>query len=185
VHLQRFVCPEARLWQHFVTNRVAPGKWGQCGAAILAPSHLMESPMTETSIHIPAPVASLVIGLALTFAIPAHAQSSDQQRQLLERADTNGDGDITRVEFDRVRAEMFARLDRNGDGNVDSKDRPRMFGDRFDQAYRMLAALDTDGNQRISRAELTNGEAPAFVAGDTNRDNILSRTEIAALSSSR
>jgi Ca2+-binding EF-hand superfamily protein len=106
-------------------------------------------------------------------------------RQMLERADTNGDGDITRAEFDRVRAEMFARLDRNGDGNVDNRDRPRMFGERFDQAYRTLAPLDTDGNRRISRAELANGEAPAFVAGDTNGDDVLSPTEIAALRSPR
>jgi hypothetical protein len=130
-------------------------------------------------------VCGILIGPALTIAAPGHAKSQDQMRQLLERADTNGDGDITRAEFDRVRSEMFARLDRNGDGNVDSKDRPRMFGERFDQAYRMLVSLDTDGNRRISRAELANGEAPAFVAGDTNGDNVLSRTEIAALRPSR
>jgi Ca2+-binding EF-hand superfamily protein len=130
-------------------------------------------------------VCGILIGPALTIAAPGHAQSQDQMRQLLERADTNGDGDITRAEFDQVRSEMFARLDRNGDGNVDSKDRPRMFGERFDQAYRMLVSLDTDGNRRISRAELANGEAPAFVAGDTNGDNVLSRTEIAALRPSR
>lgn len=141
--------------------------------------------MTKTPKLISALVCGILIGPALILAAPGHAQSQDQMRQLLERADTNGDGDITRAEFDRVRAEMFARLDRNGDGNVDSKDRPRMFGDRFDQAYRTLAVLDTDGNRRISRAELINGEAPAFVAGDANGDNILSRTEIASLRSPR
>lgn len=137
--------------------------------------------MTKISRWMPALVASVLIGPALILAVPAHAQSHDQMRQLLERADTNGDGDITRAEFDLVRSEMFARLDRNDDGHVDSKDRPRMFGDRFDQAYRMLASLDADGDRRISRSELAKGEAPAFVAGDTNGDDILSRTEIAAL----
>lgn len=141
--------------------------------------------MTKPFRWLPAIVGGLLIGPALIIAAPGHAQSHDQMRQLLERADTNGDGNITRAEFDRVRSEMFARLDRNGDGHVDSKDRPRMFGDRFDQAYRMLTSLDTNGDRRISRTELANGDAPAFVAGDTNGDDVLSRTEIAALSPSR
>jgi hypothetical protein len=137
--------------------------------------------MTETFKRIPALVGSVLIGPALFLAVPASAQPSDQMRQLLERADTDGDGEVTRAEFDRVRADMFARLDRNGDGHVDRKDRPQMFGGRFDQAYQALAALDTNGDHRISRAELANGEAPVFVVGDTNGDQVLSRAEIAAL----
>ncbi|WP_416908273.1 MAG: signal transduction protein [Polymorphobacter sp.] len=140
--------------------------------------------MTKMFKRLPALVGGL-IGSALILAAPLGAQESDQMQQLLERADANGDGEITRVEFDRVRSEMFARIDRNGDGHVDRSDRPRMFGERFDQAYRMLSSLDTNGDGRISRTELANGEAPAFVVGDTNGDKILSRTEIAALRQSR
>ncbi len=141
--------------------------------------------MAKTFTCMPALVGVALIGPALVLAVPASAQSSDQMRQLLQRADANGDGDITRAELDRVRADMFARLDRNGDGSVDSTDRPPRFGDRFDQAYGMLASLDTNGDQRISRTELTTGEAPAFTAGDTNRDSVLSRAEIAALGNAR
>jgi hypothetical protein len=179
------LCSARPLWQQFVTICVARGKRGQCGAAILPSSQLMETPVTKTFKRMSALVAGILIGPALILAAPASAQSHDQMRKMLERADANGDGDITRAEFDRVRSEMFARLDRNGDGHVDSKDRPRMFGDRFDQAYRMLTSLDTNGDRRISRTELANGDAPAFVAGDTNGDDVLSRTEIAALSPSR
>lgn len=141
--------------------------------------------MTHVYKSLPTLVTSVLIGPALILAAPGHAQSRDQMQQLLARADANGDGDITRAEFDRVRTDMFVRLDRNDDGNVDSKDRPRMFGDRFDQAYRMLSSLDTNGDRRVSRSELANGEAPAFVAGDTNGDAVLSRTEIAMLSPPR
>jgi len=130
-------------------------------------------------------IGGVLIGPDLILSVPASAQSSDQMRQLLARADANGDGDITRAELDRVRGDMFARLDRNGDGYVDRTDRPRRFGDRFDQAYGMLASLDTNGDQRISRTELANGDAPAFIAGDTNRDSVLSREEIAALGNAR
>lgn len=141
--------------------------------------------MTKIVTCLPTFVASVLMAPALLLAAPASAQSPGQMQQLLARADTNGDGEITRAEFDRVRLQMFARLDRNGDGYVDAADRPRMFGDRFDQAYAMLSSLDTNGDRRIARAELANSKAPAFIARDTNGDNILSRTEIAALGSSR
>lgn len=141
--------------------------------------------MTTTFTRIPALVGSALIGSALILAVPASAQTSDQMRQLLERADTNGDGEVTRAEFDRVRADMFARLDRNGDGHVDRKDRAQMPGRRFEQAYQALASLDTNGDDRISRAELADDEAPAFVAADTNGDSVLSRDEIAALRPAR
>ncbi|MFU7527378.1 hypothetical protein [Qipengyuania sp. ASV99] len=138
--------------------------------------------MTKIFKRMSALVAGILIGPALILAAPASAQSSDQMRKMLERADANGDGDITRAEFDRVRSDMFARMDRNEDGYVDSKDRPRMFGDRFDQAYRMLSSLDSNRDRRVSQSELVKGEAPAFIAGDANGDNVLSRTEIASLS---
>ena len=141
--------------------------------------------MTKTFKFLPTLIAGIFFGPGLILAVPASAQSGDQMRQLLERADTNGDGDVTRAEFDKVRTDMFARLDRNDDGYVDRTDRPRIMGDRFDQAYRMLASLDSNNDQRISQSELAKGEAPAFVAGDSNGDQVLSRTEIAALRPSR
>ena len=141
--------------------------------------------MTKTYKFMPALLAGIISGPALFLAVPASAQSSDQMQQLLARADSNGDGAITRAEFDRARADTFARMDRNEDGYVDRRDRPQMFGDRFDQGYRALAPLDTNGDQRISRSELRNGGAPTFVAADTNRDQVLSRAEIAALRSNR
>lgn len=130
-------------------------------------------------------VGGILLGSALILAVPANAQPSGRMQQMLARADADGDGEITRAEFDRVRDEMFSRLDRNGDGHVDRSDRPRRFGDRFDQAYQTFAPLDANGDQRISRAELVEGDAPAFVAGDTNGDQVLSRDEIAALRSRR
>lgn len=38
--------------------------------------------------------------------------------------------------------------------------------------------FDTDGDGRISLAELVNGDAPAFAKGDKNGDRILSSEEI-------
>lgn len=141
--------------------------------------------MTNTFNRFRTIAAGILIAPALALAAPASAQSSDQIRQMLERADANGDGNITRAEFDQARAQTFARLDRNDDGYVDSSDRPRLFRDRFDQGYRMLSSLDTNGDRRVSRTELAKADAPAFVAGDANGDKVLSRKEIAALRPSR
>lgn len=41
------------------------------------------------------------------------------------RADTNGDGVVTRAEFAAASAARFARMDRNGDGKLDMADRPQ------------------------------------------------------------
>lgn len=141
--------------------------------------------MTKTFNRFHTIVASMLIVPALVLAAPASAQSSDQMWQILERADANGDGNITRAEFDQARVQTFARLDRNDDGYVDSSDRPRLLGDRFDQAYQMLSSLDNNGDRRVARSELAKGDAPAFVAGDTNGDAVLSREEIVALHPSR
>lgn len=141
--------------------------------------------MTKTFNRFHTIVASMLIVPALVLAAPASAQSSDQMWQILERADANGDGNITRAEFDQARVQTFARLDRNDDGYVDSSDRPHLLGDRFDQAYRMLSSLDNNGDRRVARSELAKGDAPAFVAGDTNGDTVLSREEIVALHPSR
>ena len=41
---------------------------------------------------------------------------------MLESADADHDGKVTRQEFTDTRAALFARLDRNGDGVVDDAD---------------------------------------------------------------
>lgn len=40
-------------------------------------------------------------------------------------ADANGDGAVTRAEFDAASAQRFARMDSNGDGKLDAADRPQ------------------------------------------------------------
>lgn len=130
----------------------------------------------------------LAASLAITAAIipnPAHAEPGEQFTTMLARADSNGDGSVTWAEFASMRADMFAKLDRNDDGFVDTKDRPRLMANRFDQAYRGLAQADANGDGRVSRTELQNGRAPAFDAADTDDDRVLSAKEIAAIKAAR
>ncbi|WP_448502235.1 EF-hand domain-containing protein [Sphingomonas sp.] len=132
-------------------------------------------------------VASILFASLPTalFADAAHAQSGDQMATMLARADTNRDGAVSRSEFAAARTAMFDRLDRNNDGYVDSRDRPRLMGSRFDQAYGALLQADANGDRRISRAELRDAPAPGFDAADTDQDGVLSADEIAAIRSSR
>jgi len=118
----------------------------------------------------------------LLMPMESKAQSQDSESSLLS-ADSNGDGEIAWSEVIDMRTNAFARLDRNGDGFVDKLDRPGFgFGRRFDEAFnRLQARYDVDADQRISRTELLEGPEPMFEAGDTNKDEVLSSEEMAAL----
>ncbi|MEO0872144.1 MAG: signal transduction protein, partial [Pseudomonadota bacterium] len=67
------------------------------------------------------------------------------------------------------------------DGFVDQSDRPSFFGSQFDKAFERFIDFDTDGDARVSRQELLDGEAPAFEEADTNKDKVLSADEIEAM----
>lgn len=59
---------------------------------------------------------SLLAGATLTACADA------QQGAMLDRADANRDGRISRSEYQAARLDMFDRLDRNGDGWIDWQD---------------------------------------------------------------
>lgn len=109
--------------------------------------------------------------------------------QLLQDADGNHDGKITRDELRQARDRMFSRLDRNGDGYLTQDDFQRRLlsrrggagaagGDRY---AGMQAVMDKDGDGRISRDEFVNGPARLFDRADTNHDGTVDAAELAAL----
>jgi Ca2+-binding EF-hand superfamily protein len=103
--------------------------------------------------------------------------------KLLERADANGDGIITKAEFGDARAKMFERLDRNHDGYLTKDDKPRFSLRQSGQGNRlqeMLLMLDKDGDGRISREEFVNSPSLLFDRADTNHDGQVDSTELAA-----
>lgn len=117
-------------------------------------------------------------------AVRAIAQPSRPDfSELLQKADTNGDGIITKAEFTAARAKMFDRLDRNHDGYLTKDDKPRfslLRNTNGGQLQQIMLMLDKDGDGRVSRDEFVNSPGLLFDHADTNHDDQIDATELAA-----
>jgi hypothetical protein len=101
---------------------------------------------------------------------------------LLEKADTNHDGKVTRQEFDTARAALFARLDANSDGVVDDADS----GNHPQASQRAAAAaavrqrLDSNGDGKISKEEFVGSPSLLFKQFDADHNDVLDAKELEA-----
>ena len=114
----------------------------------------------------------------------AWAQSDNAQvSEMLSRADSNGDGQVTRKELEKSRSKTFERLDRTNDGVINAKDRPpRPFSKRFDDAFSRIAGeFDANEDGQVTRKEFVQGPTTGFDAADLDGNDILSGDEIAKL----
>jgi Ca2+-binding EF-hand superfamily protein len=109
-------------------------------------------------------------------------------------SDSNHDGTISQSEWQSARlrdaTEQFQRMDTNRDGKLTRTEADQAFDHRMggrdrergERAER-VRALDKDGDQQLSRAEIGN-DMPRLAADfdrlDSNRDGKLSRDEIRA-----
>lgn len=124
--------------------------------------------------------ASALFIAAVTAAAPATANEiGPTAERLFARADSNQDGYISKDELHAIRARWFDRLDSDGDGHVSpaelqaarqsaGQQRGRRLarlaerrGSRPDPQAR-LAALDRNGDGRISREEFVTGADERF-----------------------
>ena len=125
-------------------------------------------------------LAVLLAGGAL--ASPAAARGRPDPMEMLEQADANRDGTVSRAEFVDARRARFARMDRNGDGHVSEDDLPRIArrraGERIEQA---VAGFDDDHDGRLSRKEFVNGPTRLFDLGDRDGNGALDRREVEAM----
>jgi Ca2+-binding EF-hand superfamily protein len=116
--------------------------------------------------------------------MPMRMQRPADPAKMLDAADANKDGVLTRAEFLAQREKAFAHLDRNGDGYIDKSDvsagfRPRQNKDG--QFQELVARFDVDGDGRVSKAEFVNGPSPLFDQADKDHDGELNPEELAAL----
>lgn len=127
-------------------------------------------------------VAALLTGLASFSA--AHAQDATGDR-VFRKADTNGDGVISKDEVLAARQRLFSRLDRNGDGVIDGQEiegaRDAIMARAEATEARlgdMMRRLDTKGDGKVSADEFR-ADTSLFDLVDRNGDGKISPDEAA------
>jgi Ca2+-binding EF-hand superfamily protein len=100
-----------------------------------------------------------------------------------DAVDRNGDGVISREEFQAARAEQFGRRDRNQDGFIDSADLRERAAARAALAEgigRVQQRMDTNGDGRLSKDEFLRGGLDLFERADTDGNGSLDAKELQA-----
>ncbi|MXO71861.1 EF-hand domain-containing protein [Alteraurantiacibacter buctensis] len=118
-----------------------------------------------------------LVTLAVAVAPIAQAQDGSRMMEQMAKADSNRDGNVSKAEFLTYRAQQFDRLDRDDNGVLSDSDLPRMA--RIAEMIRQhTAAMDADGNGVVTRSEFANGPTTAFDMADTNKDNVVTTSEL-------
>jgi hypothetical protein len=107
--------------------------------------------------------------------------------------DSNADALIDSGEWQSGIGSSFAKLDANGDGSISLDEADTLKSDVATQTgdlgaavvvvliRQVLASLDTDGDQLISRAEYDKLSQDIFAKLDADKNNALNRIELAEL----
>ena len=130
------------------------------------------------------------VGMAIAGAAHAGGDGTHDPMARLKKADTNGDGMISREEAKAGLPQLykhFDEVDTNHDGQVTAEElqafHQKMQAARQQKAAERFKKLDTDGDGRISRAEAQAG-APRLAAHfdeiDTNKDGFITPDELKA-----
>lgn len=131
----------------------------------------------------PFPFVAGLLALGVLTAAPAQAGPfGGSPVAMLEKADTNRDGYVSRAEFRTLRESQFARLDRNHDGVARLSELPRLAKSDKPEARRLLELVqqaDRDRDGAVTRAEFVEAPSTLFDRLDDDRDGRLSRREIA------
>ncbi|HVY86428.1 MAG TPA: EF-hand domain-containing protein [Caulobacterales bacterium] len=106
---------------------------------------------------------------------------------MLQAADANHDGTITRAEFDHARADRFASRDANHDGQLSGDEMPHWGGGGGQGGQGggggMMMRADANNDGVISRAEYDAQGDRMFNHLDANHDGSISQDEIQAMQS--
>jgi hypothetical protein len=140
---------------------------------------------------------ALVMSAGLGLAALAGAALADKGPGMFGRADTNGDGFVSKEEFAAGRDKMFAKFDANSDGAIDQaevdKAREAWKQRRAEKAQAegttqaekpkkehkgFLARLDTDSDGKVTTQEFAAAGDQMFAKFDANGDGKLAQDEM-------
>lgn len=103
-------------------------------------------------------------------------EAAERRAALLEGADANGDGLLTKLELEAHLSSLFGRMDRNDDGVVSMKDAPRFARQRFQEKVGpIIARTDSNGDDAMSYDEFSAAPLSRFAEldkGDTGAVDI-------------
>jgi len=125
-------------------------------------------------------LAALLLLVSASAAISSTARAQQRGAAVLQAADANGDGAVSREEFLAARGQQFTRRDRNQDGSLDSTEFANRAAARPALAERMQKRLDQNGDGKISKDEFVNGGVALFERMDGDHNGSLDAKELAA-----
>jgi len=124
--------------------------------------------------------AIALAGVTLAAAVEASARPGKQPftGEMFDAADADGDGAMTRAEFDAQRAARFADIDADGDGALSQDElaahREAKWAER---RARMFNELDADDDGAISKAEFAAPPVDMFARLDQDGDGVVTKEE--------
>ncbi|MGK6356375.1 hypothetical protein ACMGDH_14260 [Sphingomonas sp. DT-207] len=149
-------------------------------------------------------LAAGVIAAGFT-ALPAAAQHAGDA--FIAAFDSNGDGSLTRAEYDAARAARFKATDADGDGAFSEEEYVAEFTARFEQqlaksdrsaekkaeerqrqirqTHVRFGVLDTNKDSRIGRDEYDRVAERSFAEQDADKNGIVAANDVAATTAKR
>jgi hypothetical protein len=141
-------------------------------------------PVAARSVALLILLAAPLAGGSLAIA-PAAAGQADRDSALrwYDGVDTDHNEMVDAAEMNRVRDKRFRRYDGNGDGDITLDEFnysiPEDLGDERERRSRRFAAMDRDGDSRLTKEEYLQFGDRVIQAADQNGDGIVTRQEFA------
>lgn len=100
------------------------------------------------------------------------------QHMFMALFDTNGNGTVTRDDFDAKRAELFALADTNSSGSFTLEDfAPLWLAVNEERIVHMFQRADADGSLGISSEEHAEGTSKMMERADRNGDGVITKAD--------
>lgn len=124
-----------------------------------------------------------VLAMTLMIPAPSHADAGkrDHGANLFAKADADKSGDVSNSEFRASAQSRFAAMDKNDDGFITKEEMEAAhaeMGTRFEKRRtERLAAVDADGDGKVSEAEYMAQSDKMFEKLDYNGDGKIEHGE--------
>ncbi len=145
--------------------------------------------MNKTTLKITT-VMIAALGVAMGSALAKGHPHEGQRRgeQMFDKADINGDGQISADEIEAAKKKSFAKMDVDGDGYLTEADREVVREQRQQKRAKMrekmqerraerLEKIDSNGDGKISEREFMAAESGRLDKLDQNQDGLISKEE--------